>query len=153
MKKLMVAVAAVAMVGAAFAECEELACATAYRIKLSGKTCIAKAKAGDASKCEEGSCWLKPGSLRIAGYFYGASEEAPAECEACACQEDFTKNSIFWDANKRQVLFTPALDVLAFLRNGGSKDKAEVGITLAQVSGSLYLAGFARSPTRPTRAA
>jgi len=145
MKKLMIAVAAAAMVGGAFAVCEEFTCVTVYRVKLSGKSCYGKTLAADKKSkatCED-SCWLKPCSYRVAGYLYGASKEELEECESCTCQESFIPEGFhFWDNHKKQVLFTPKMEVFDILRNGGDKKKAQVCFTLSQGDATLGCAGF-----------
>ena len=133
MKKLMIAAAIVAMGSAVFADNCGLDCVYAYRIKLAGK-CV-KGKSLGSTECDL-ACWAKPASLRIAGYFYGATEAE--ECAGCECQDFSDAGSHFWNEKKQQVELEGAFDVYEVFRNGGAKDKAQVGITI----GNLYCAGF-----------
>ena len=149
MKKLMIAALAVAMGGvtmAATAEttCGELKCPFVYRIKLAGKTVTGLATASNKVTCVDGACWVKPASLRIAGYFYGEGEEGePGMCGdvSCACKDGtaYVANTVFWDANKREVKFSAvAFDIFEILRNSGAQNKAQILLTMDD----LNLAGF-----------
>lgn len=147
MKKLMIAALVAAMGGVVVAaDCgEPLTCPFVYRVKLAGKTVSAAATASNKVTCVDGQCWVKPASLRIAGYFYGEGAEGQAgTCGdvPCACKEkgDYVAKYVFWDANKREVKFDAvAFDVFEVLRNGGALNKAQVLLTLD----GLNLAGFA----------
>ncbi len=139
MKKLMIAALVAAMGGVVLANDCGMKCAYAYRIKLSGKTVTAKSIGEVQGECDFTECWAKPKSLRIAGYFYGATEGD--DCEGCECiaADALVANSHFWNENKVQVIFDEvAMPVYDVLRNSGAKDKAQILITL----GGLNLAGF-----------
>ena len=146
MKKLMIAAVVAAMGVSAMADCEEAFCAYAYRVKLAGKTVKGKTvtdkesgKKLIAGECDYGTaCFAKPASLRIAGYFYGYTEEDPA-CDACGCNAWESFQFHFWDENKQPVTFgAVAVDTLEVLRNSGACDKAQILITMDE----LNLAGF-----------
>ena len=142
MKKLMIAAAAVAMASVAMAECAEITCPFAYRIKLAGKTVVGKATASNTVTCVDGDCWAKPASLRIAGYFFGSQPAATGACgDTCGCigADAYLENKVFWDANKKEVKFTTvAFDTFEILRNGGALNKAQILLKLDD----LNLAGF-----------
>lgn len=146
MKKLMIAALVAAMGGVVVAaDCgDPLECPFVYRVKLAGKTVSAAATASNKVTCVDGACWVKPASLRIAGYFYGTGTAGTATCGDAPCEckakEAYVANSVFWDANKREVKFEAvAFDVFEVLRNGGALNKAQVLLTLD----GLNLAGFA----------
>ena len=145
MKKLMIAALAIAAGSAAFAECKDLTCPFAYRIKLAGKTVTGLANASNTVTCTDGKCWVKPTSLRIAGYFYGEGETTDGGTGTCGpvckCKEgaDYVAKNVFWDANKREVKFTAVdMPIYEILRNSGAQNKAQILITLD----GLNLAGF-----------
>ena len=138
----MIAAVVAAMAGATFADCEVPAsCVYAYRIKLAGKTVKSKALAA-SSDCEQGACWAKKASLRIAGYLWGAGE-AEDDCD-CTCEDNSflgagVQNTVFWNEKKEEVVFEEVTIALAeILRNSGAKDKAQILITMD----GLNLAGF-----------
>ena len=138
MKKLMIAALVAAMGGVAMADCDVASCALAYRMKLAGKTVKGKAIAAK-SECDAAQCWAKPASLRIAGYLYSQEAKA-AECDACECvTPDALVPGKFWDENKNEVEFAPAIDLFEILRNSGLKNKAQIHLT----AGTINLAGFA----------
>lgn len=151
MKKLMIAALVAAMGGVVVAaDCgEPLTCPFVYRVKLAGKTVAAAATASNKVTCVDGACWVKPASLRIAGYLYGTGDEEPTtvgscgeEVTSCVCKdgEKYVENSVFWDANKKEVKFNSvAFDLFEVLRNGGAQNKAQVLLKLDD----LVLAGFA----------
>ena len=138
MKKLMIAALVAAMGGVVMADCGVDSCALAYRLKLAGKT--VKGKAIEAkSDCEKAECWAKPASLRIAGYLYSQDAKAD-ECDACVCvTPDALVPGKFWDENKNEVAFAPAIDLFEILRNSGLKNKAQIHLT----ADGINLAGFA----------
>ena len=142
MKKLMIAAAAVAMASVAMAECAEIGCPFAYRIKLAGKTVVGKMAASNVTECVDGGCWAKPASLRIAGYFFGSQpDDTISPCGGCGCIDagTYAAKSVFWDANKKEFKFdSVAFPIFEILRNGGAQDKAQMLIKL----GDLNLAGF-----------
>ena len=147
MKKLMIAAVVAAMGVSAMADsCEEAFCAYAYRVKLAGKTVKAKTAKDTSGKkiqiegeCDyDTACFAKPASLRIAGYFYGYTEEDPA-CDACACNDWSSFQFHFWDENKQPVTIGDVkVDTFDVLRNSGACDKAQILITMDE----LNLAGF-----------
>ena len=92
------------------ADCgDPLECPFVYRVKLAGKTVAAAATASNKVTCVDGQCWVKPASLRIAGYFYGTGTAGTATCGDAPCEckakEAYVANYVFWDANKREVKF------------------------------------------------
>ena len=146
MKKLMIAALVAAMGGVVVAaDCgEPLECPFVYRVKLAGKTVSAAATASNKVTCVDGACWVKPASLRIAGYFYGTGTAGTATCgdAPCECKEasKYVENSVFWNAKKQEVKFTSVtFDLFEVLRNGGAQNKAQVLLKLDD----LVLAGFA----------
>lgn len=151
MKKLMIAALVAAMGGVVVAaDCgEPLTCPFVYRVKLAGKTVAAAATASNKVTCVDGACWVKPASLRIAGYLYGTGDEETTtvgscgeEVTSCVCKDGdkYVENFVFWDANKKQVKFdSVAFDLFEVLRNGGAQNKAQVVLKLDD----LTLAGFA----------
>lgn len=109
MKKLMIAAAAAAMIGGAFAACQEdAACVYAYKLTLSGKTTVAFTVKGKASTCTEDVCYRKASSFKIDGYLYGQSEDLtnPDECiEGCGCVNLSAPETIFWNTkSKKEVV-------------------------------------------------
>ena len=145
MKKLMIAALVAAMGGVAMAaDCgEPLKCPFVYRIKLAGKTVTGLASASNKTTCVDGKCWVKPTSLRIAGYFYGEGEGKEGTCGdiSCDCKdgEAYVANNVFWDATKSEVKFTTVkFDIFEILRNSGAQNKAQILLTLDD----LNLAGF-----------
>jgi len=146
MKKIMIAAAAVALAGVVFADGQcgtPVYCGYAYRVKLSGKTVTGKsATTGSTKTCDlETSCWAKPASYRVAGYIYGFTTQGPADCEECACNALADNIAIFWNADKEQVfsgIQSVTFDVYDILRNGGSKNKAQIAFKLE----GLQCAGF-----------
>lgn len=151
MKKLMIAALVAAMGGVVVAaDCgEPLTCPFVYRVKLAGKTVSAAATASNKVTCVDGACWVKPASLRIAGYLYGTGDEETTtvgscgdEITSCVCKgkDAYVANSVFWDANKKEVKFeSVSFDFFEVLRNGGAQNKAQVLLKLDE----LTLAGFA----------
>ena len=146
MKKLMIAALVAAMGGVAMAaDCgEPLTCPFVYRIKLAGKTVTGLATASNKTTCVDGKCWVKPTSLRIAGYFYGEGKEGePGKCGdvSCECKEGaaYVANYVFWDATKSEVKFDAvAFEIFEILRNSGAQNKAQILLTMD----GLNLAGF-----------
>ena len=149
MKKLMIAALAVAMGGVVVAATDDDPCSTknycgfAYRLKLAGKTVVAKSLTkGSAKTCDyEWGCWAKPASYRVAGYIYGGFTTENPGCAECECNTFATLGDElwFWNANKEQVEFKEvSFEVFDVLRNGGLKNKAQIGIKMDD----LYLAGF-----------
>lgn len=152
MKKLMIAALVAAMGGVVVAaDCgDPLECPFVYRVKLAGKTVSAAATASNKVTCVDGACWVKPASLRIAGYFYGTGVMGDPitvgpcgdEVTSCECKEKdaYVENYVFWDANKKEVKFGDvAFELFEVLRNGGAQNKAQVLLKLDD----LTLAGFA----------
>lgn len=146
MKKLMIAAAAAAMIGGAFAlDCGETTdCVVAYKLSLSGKTTVAYTKAYKAPT-EDGcgetkvtDCFRKPGSFKVNGYIYAVQdpEDGPCGETGCACFtfEDF--DTIFWDGKKVEVTDDFLITQLDLI--GHDAKKAEMVATF----GNLTLAGF-----------
>lgn len=147
MKKLMIAALVAAMGGIAVAaDCgEPLTCPFVYRVKLAGKTVSARATESNKVTCVDGKCWVKPASLRIAGYFYGEGEPGQAGAcgeTACECKEAaaYVAKTVFWNAKKQEVKFdSVAIDLFEVLRNGGAQNKAQMLMKFDDIN----LAGFA----------
>ena len=142
MKKLMIAAVAALMAGAMFADdCGLKGCIYAYRLKLAGKTVKGKNLAA-SSECENGACWAKKASLRIAGYLYKVDadkDECDCDCATGTLLGAKDPDFIFWNEKKEAVKFEEVkIDLAEILRNGGLKDKAQLLITLDD----LNLAGF-----------
>ena len=144
MKKLMIAAVVAAMGAGAFADCDEgKDCVFAYKLTMSGKTGIAYSTKGNASKCIESVCYLKPGSFKLTGYVYGATdpEGSPDTCnEGCACNDFSTIESVVYNkkagfAAKDQI----AIDTGVLRLIGSDAKKAQVVLTY---NTDLVLAGF-----------
>ena len=146
MKKLMIAALVAAMGGVVVAAdpCgEPLTCPFVYRVKLAGKTVTGLNSTSNKLTCTDGKCWVKPTSLRIAGYFYGEGEGSTGTCDEtiCNCKEadKYVENKVFWNANKVEVKFeSVAFDIFEVLRNGGAQNKAQILLKMDD----LNLAGF-----------
>lgn len=140
----MIAAAAAAMIGGAFAACQEdTACVYAYKLTLSGKTTVAFTVKGKASTCTEDVCYRKAGSFKIDGYLYGTTESTeadPEECidASCGCVDKETEpESIFWNTkSKKEVQVTFGWTQLNLI--GKDKKQLEAVATF----NDLTLAGF-----------
>ena len=145
MKKLMIAAAAAAMIGGAFATCQEdTACVWAYKLTLSGKTTVAFTVKGKASTCTEDVCYRKAGSFKIDGYIFGAATDLtnPDECvEGCSCVDilaaEAIDDSIFWNTkSKKEVQADFKFDQLNLIGKDGKQLEAVATFN------DLTLAGF-----------
>ena len=139
MKKLMIAVAAAAMVGAASAECKPGQTppkhydATVYSVKISLKTPkgeLCGGKKGSASDCAPGQKGADgyvrtPSTYALQGYFANCSE-------ACDILQKFTQNDIaLWNTKEKLFLAAPTykVDILHVLSK--SQKNAEIKFSLA----------------------
>ncbi len=145
MKKLMIAAAAAAMIGGAFAACQEdTACVWAYKLTLSGKTTVAFTVKGKASTCTEDVCYRKAGSFKIDGYIFGQSTDLTDEAnciEGCGCADlsaaDAIDDSIFWNTkSKKEVQADFAFTQLNLIGKDGKQLEAVATFN------DLTLAGF-----------
>lgn len=144
MKKLVIAAAAVAMIGGAFAACQEdTDCVFAFRLKLSGKSTVAFATKGNASACIEGACYRKAASFKVDGYLYGtttATAADPDQCidASCGCFDDQTElNQLLWNTkSKKEFEGDFAWTQLNLIGKDGKKLEAVATL------GDLTLAGF-----------
>lgn len=140
----MIAAAAAAMIGGAYAACQEdTACVYAYKLTLSGKTTVAFTVKGKASTCTDDVCYRKASSFKIDGYLYGtteATEADPEECieASCGCVDKETApESIFWNTkSKKEVQATFAWTQLNLI--GKDAKQLEAVATF----NDLTLAGF-----------
>lgn len=138
----MIAAAAAAMIGGAFAACQEdTACVYAYKLTLSGKTTVAFTVKGKASTCTEDVCYRKASSFKIDGYIFGQSDDLTneEECiEGCSCVDLATiDDSIFWNTkSKKEVQADFSFTQLNLIGKDGKQLEA-VG-----TFNGLTLAGF-----------
>lgn len=144
MKKLMIAAVATAMIGGAFAACQEdAACVYAYKLTLSGKTTVAFTVKGKASTCTEDVCYRKAGSFKIDGYLYGqadGTEANPDECieASCACVDLSTPETIFWNTKSKKEVVVDTFEFTQLNLIGKDGKQLEAVGTF----NSLTLAGF-----------
>jgi len=148
MKKLMIAAAAAAMVGGAFAntcitkkdacgETEEYA-GTAHKVAISLKTTVIKSKtAYNKSECSE-SCtfWREQKSLKINGLIW-------AQLDGCdGCTADFDgQNAAFW-TNELALDTTFGIGVGKYGKGTDSKKIEAYGFLAGEEFGELVWAGF-----------
>ena len=116
MKKLMIAAAAVAMVGGAFADdcsCSEpKACAFGYQLKVFVKTTAAQGLDGATTACGDTArfCVRVPATKRFAGFIYGTTAQGGAglcgEAGACSCNEweNGSAELVFWNYDTKQEI-------------------------------------------------
>lgn len=110
--------------------CDMEKCTSAYRIKIAGKT-VCGQTTSVSNACSLSQCWAKPCSYRVAGYLY--------DDEDCECGDEYKCH--FWDSKKVQTYVdveTLKFDVFELLRNGGSKNKAQICFKI----NDLTFAGF-----------
>lgn len=151
MKKLVFAALAAAAMGV-FGTCDEPAdCVYAYKFKASYKTGVAKATKGKASKCIDGSCYLKKGTVKIAGYLYDQTEATGSEAtcdEGCGCFDwsAAPANVFLWNSKTKE----PVTDTLAVKKvQLIGKDGKTVDAVLTL--GDINLAGFGKYDQKKLR--
>ena len=152
MKKLMIAVAAAAMVGGAFAECQEdTACVYAYQVSLSGKSTVAASTKANPSACVDADCYRKAASYKVKGYIWGVTDDQtdPSQCiEGCGCLDltQAASTTYLWNTKTLKKLDDMTFEQLNLIgSNVGTKAKtAEV---VAKI-GDLVLAGFGKYDTK-----
>ena len=155
MKKLMIAAVVAAMGAGAFAECQEDTpgkCVFAYKLTMSGKTGIAYSTKGNASKCIEDACYLKPGSFKLTGYVYGQTEEegSPDTCnEGCGCNDFSTIESVVYN-KKAGVAAKDMIAVTQIDLIGSDAKKAQVALTY---NTDIVLAGFGTAKDKTLKSA
>lgn len=147
MKKLMIAALAVASMGV-FGECAETAdCVYAYKFKASYNTGVAKATKGKASQCIDGVCYLKKGTVKVAGYIYGQTEATGSEAtcdEGCGCFDWATpENVTLWNA-KTKVGLADQFATEKIQLIGKDAKTVDAVFTL----GNITLAGFGKYDTK-----
>ena len=138
MKKLMIAVAAAAMVGAASAACKpgetpKQYDATVYSVKISLKTPkgeLCGGKTGSASTCAPGTKGVDgyvrtPSTYALQGYFANCSE-------SCDILKKFTQNDIaLWNTREKLFLVDPVYNVDFIHVLSKSQKNAEIKFSLA----------------------
>lgn len=152
MKKLMIAVAAAALVGGAFAACQEdTACVYAYQVSLSGKSTVAASTKAKPSACVDADCYRKAASYKVKGYVWGTTTDLTDESqcvEGCSCL-DLTQaqsTTYLWNTKTLKKLGDMTFSQLTLIgSNVGTKAKtAEV---VAKID-DLVLAGFGKYDTK-----
>ncbi|MGN0847975.1 MAG: hypothetical protein ACI4RA_11430 [Kiritimatiellia bacterium] len=150
MKKLMIAALAAASMGV-FAECAEPAdCVYAYKFKASYNTGVAKATKGKVSQCIESSCYLKKGTVKIAGYIFGQTDATGSvdTCdEGCGCFNwADLGTTVLWDSKTKaglaDALTTENIQLIG-------KDGKTVDAVFSL--GDIKLAGFGKYDTKKLR--
>ena len=114
MKKLMIAAAAVAMVGGAFADscscAEPKACAFGYQLKVFVKTTAAYGINGAKGYCgdQDRYCVRVPATKRFAGFIYGTTTGRTGICGEgyCDCNQWENGNAelVFWNYDTKQEI-------------------------------------------------
>ena len=133
MKKLMIAAAAAAMVGGAYAapcapDAPNTDCASVYSFKLNVKTTkgVALKTTGSGSQCVPGqaSCSVirEKDSTVIQGYIYDCS---------CGCDVASTGSVIAWDSKRKAKVDTPAFTTTFINVMGKKQNVAEWAWTFA----------------------
>ena len=143
MKKL-IAIAAVALVGAAFADCGTCntcgdPCGFGYKLKVLLKTTASKSdtvkKVNTCSTCNTGcttclkDCYRKPVTKKLLGYVFGKT--GGTQCGGCDCNDWDTFNFVLWNYVTKAPVLVEEIDVQQFNRFGESKGTmAEMAFTL-----------------------
>lgn len=157
MKKL-IALAAIAAVGATFGACEEepAECVFAYSVSLSGKTSVAKATKAPKSNCDDPSvCYRKSGSFKAKGYVYGKTELADGgECsdDTCGCNEwtgEGAVSSYIW--NTKTLKAIEGFEFSSLARIGAAKSEKAKTVEVIGTLEGLTLAGFGRYDMKNSR--
>ncbi len=147
MKKI-IALAAIAAVGATFGACEESAdCVFAYSVSLSGKTSVAKATKAKPSQCVEADCYRKSGSFKAKGFIYGqttATEADESTCTdaSCGCNEFDAITTYVWNTKTLEKLGDVEFTSLA--RIGSTAFKKATTVEVVGKLDDLTLAGFGK---------
>ena len=132
MKKL-IAIAAVALVGAAFADCNTCntctkPCGWGYKVKILLKTTAAKdiKKVNTCNTCSTCStgCYRKPTTKRYLGYFFGQTAGEGTTCSPCGCNAWKTFNFVLWNYDTKQAILVPTFAMMQFNRFGEEKGTA-----------------------------
>ena len=171
MKKL-IAIAAVALVGAAFADCDTCntcgdPCGFGYKLKVLLKTTASKSdtvkKVNTCNTCNTGcttclkDCYRKPVTKKLLGYVFGKT--GGTQCGGCDCNDWDTFNFVLWNYVTKDPILVEKIDVQQFNRFGESKGTmAEMafrlrGETYTEVANvpfpfDLQFAGFGNMGTR-----
>lgn len=148
MKKLMIAAAAAAMVGGAYAGCEDPVtpedpnCAAVYNMTVSLKTLNAKSKKYvNKQECDDPetgvNCYLVSGTRKYAGVI--------ASCE-CECEDTtiVTEPKVyFWGVSEKAPYADAEIALANAIRFGGATDKAakKVAATVTIASDPIALTG------------
>lgn len=131
MKKL-IAIAAVALVGAAFADCNTCdtcttPCGWGYKVKILLKTTAVKdiKKVNTCNTCTTCAtgCYRKPTTKRYLGYFFGKTAKGTS-CAPCGCNAWDTFNFVLWNYDTKVAIFVPSFTMLQFNRFGEEKGTA-----------------------------
>lgn len=153
MKKI-IAIAAIAAVGAAFGECQDPTdCVFAYQVSLSGKSAVAASTKAKPSQCIDAECYRKAASFKAKGYIYGTTEvtEAnPDECidGSCGCNEFAEVTSYIWNTKTlKKVTSDFKFDSIARIGSAVSA-KAKTVEILASADDALTFAGFGKYDTK-----
>lgn len=147
MKKI-IALAAIAAVGATFGACEDPEeCVFAYSVSLSGKTSVAKATKAKPSACVESECYRKSGSFKAKGYIYGKTEASEADestCTdaSCGCNEFGELTTYVWNTKTLEKLGDVEFTSLA--RIGSVQFKKATTVEVVGTLDALTLAGFGK---------
>lgn len=150
MKKLMIAAAAAALVGGAFADCQEdTACVFAYQVSLSGKSTVAVGTKAKPSACVDPDCYRKVGSYKVKGYVWGTTDATGTEAtcdEGCACNDLQTVTTYLWNTKTLVKQGDLAFDSI-FLVGSTVALKAKTAEVTAKLD-DLTLAGFGKYDTK-----
>lgn len=152
MKKI-IAIAAIAVVGGVFAECEEpTECVFAYQVSLSGKSTVAASTKAKPSQCIDAECYRKAASFKAKGYIYGTTEGTdanPDECieGSCGCNKFEEVTSYIWNTKTLKKVGDFKFDSLARIGSTVSA-KAKTVEVLASIGDGLTLAGFGKYDTK-----
>ena len=114
MKKLMIALAAAAMVGGAFAEEDPCTapCPFGYQFKTVLKTTSAQV-VSNSVLCT-GFCLRGPASVRLAGFIYGTTDvedDDPCGGKGCACNEWAGAKLLLWNYDTKAAAMPQAASI------------------------------------------
>ena len=129
MKKL-IAIAAVALVGAAFADCNTCTkpCGWGYKVKILLKTTAAANTkvAASCSTCKTtvNGCYRKPTTKRYLGYFFGKTAGDGTSCTPCGCNDWEKFNFVLWNYDTKDAILVPSFNLMQFNRFGEEKGTA-----------------------------
>lgn len=154
MKKI-IALAAIAAVGAAFGACENPVepanCVFAYSVSLSGKSTVAKrATVKAATACDEPTTnfYRKAASFKVKGYIYGQTTAEEGECgeTGCGCNDFGTISAYLWDTRTLAKLGEFKFDQIDLI--GASTAKKSTTAEVVASLDDLTLAGFGKYDTK-----